>query len=173
MATPAVGTPPLHPGVSSLAFLVGTWRGEGTGNYPSIEAFGYGEEVRFAHVGKPYLSYLQRTWHADDGRPLHAETGYLRAGPAGEVELMVAHPTGVVELSEGTVEGTTIELHSRLVGCSSSAKPVTTIGRLIEVRDDELRYRLSMAAVGYGAQQHLEARLHRTEAGPAGEGEPE
>lgn len=153
--------PELHPAVGALAFLLGTWRGEGRGTYPTIDPFGYGEELHFAHVGKPFISYVQRTWALDDGRPLHAETGYLRAGDGGHVELVLAHPTGVVELSEGRLTGTVLELHSTLVGCTTTAKPVTAVGRRLEVEGDRLDYRLSMAAVGHEEDEHLEAALHR------------
>ena len=88
-----------------MAPLLGTWRGGGRGDYPTIEAFEYTEEVTIGHVGKPFLAYTQRTKGAD-GAPLHAESGYLR--PAGEagLELLVVHPSGIGEVLVGEVTAT-------------------------------------------------------------------
>jgi THAP4-like, heme-binding beta-barrel domain len=153
--------PALHPDVAPLAFLLGTWVGEGQGSYPTIKPFGYGEEVKVWHVGKPFLAYGQRTWALDDGRPLHAETGYWRPHVGGAVELVLAHPTGVVEVEEGTVDGHRIELSTTTVGLASTAKEVTALARHIEVDGHVLMYTVDMGAVGQPLQHHLQARLER------------
>ena len=157
-------SPPLHPALTPLAFLLGTWIGEGVGEYPTIDAFAYTEQITVAHVGKPYLAYAQRSWSVDDGRPLHAETGYWRCGPDGHVELAVAHPTGHTELSEGTVVGTSISLESIAVSRSTTAKEVTAVVRHVDVDGEQLHYRLDMAAVGRDLGPHLRATLLRASA---------
>jgi THAP4-like, heme-binding beta-barrel domain len=154
-------SPPLHPDVEVLAFLLGEWRGEGRGEYPTIEDFGYREEVVFGHVGKPFVSYTQRTWALDDGRPLHSEAGYLRPQPGGRVELVLAQPAGLVEVDEGAVRDGHVELTSTLIARTPSAKEVTEVRRSLDVDGDVMRYQLEMAAVGQPRQFHLEAELHR------------
>ncbi|GGK42554.1 UPF0678 fatty acid-binding protein-like protein [Nocardia camponoti] len=153
-----------HPSVAALVPLLGTWRGIGHGEYPTIEPFDYREEIEFGHAGRPFFTYRQMTKGAD-GRPLHAETGYLRSPSPGRVELVLAHPTGITEICEGTVtetvDGIRLELNSSTIGASASAKPVTAVGRSLHVTGDTIDYTLRMAAVGEPLQHHLSATLQR------------
>ncbi|MGH8931443.1 MAG: FABP family protein [Egibacteraceae bacterium] len=151
----------LHPDITPLGFLLGTWAGEGTGQYPTIETFRYGEEIRFAHVGKPFLFYLQRTWALDDGRPLHAEAGYWRHTGNGRIELVLAHPTGVAEVEEGRLDGTAVRLRTTRMASSSTAKRVDALERDFDLDDAVLRYAVRLAAVGLDLQHHLSAELVR------------
>ncbi|MGH9034166.1 MAG: FABP family protein [Acidimicrobiia bacterium] len=152
----------MHPDLAPIAFLIGTWRGEGTGVYPTITGFAYGEEVRFSEVGKPFLAYTQRTWALDDGRPLHAEAGYWRPQPGGRLEVVLAHPTGVTEIQEGTVGEGRIELTATGIGLTGSAKEVAGLARTFQLTaPGTLRYQVAMAAAGQPLQGHLTAELHR------------
>jgi hypothetical protein len=152
-----------HGDLAPLAFLIGTWRGEGVGGYPTMESFRYGEEVTFRHNGKPFLAYTQRTWSLDDDRPLHSETGYWRPQPDGRVEVVLAHPTGVVEIYYGTVDGERIEIATDVVARTTSAKEVTALKRLYGLVSGKLMYAVDMAAVGQSMQSHLSATLDRVE----------
>ena len=158
-------TPPLHPDCQPLAGLIGTWRGRGLGEYPTIDPFGYVEEVTFAHVGKPFLAYVQRTRDASDDRPLHTESGYWRPVARDRLEIVLSHPTGVGEILEGSIQtGTTtvFDLHTTAVALTSTAKDVTELHRRFELDGDTLRYSLAMAAVGQPLTHHLRAELYRS-----------
>ena len=157
----------MHPDVEPVAFLIGTWRGEGNGVYPTITSFAYGEEIRFAAVpGKPFLTYQQRTWALDDQRPLHAETGYWRPKPDGRLEVVLAHPTGLAEVEEGMVTGGTISLVATSIGRAATAKEVAGLSRRFELVDpDVLRYEVQLAAAGQPLQGHLTAELRRVDEG--------
>ena len=154
--------PALHADIAPLGFLLGSWIGEGTGHYATIEDFAYGEEVRLSHIGKPYLAYTQRAWSLDDGLPMHGETGFWRLTGGSRVELVVAHPNGVVEVAEGELDGTTIALSTTATAKTASAKDVGQVTRDVRVVGDTLTYDLRMAAVGQPLQRHLVARLTRT-----------
>jgi hypothetical protein len=157
-----VTVPPLHPELAHLGFVVGTWQGEGVGVYPTIDAFGYRDEIRLTHVGKPVLAYAERTWAVDDGSPLHSESGFWRPAPAG-IEMVLAHPFGVVEVSEGEVRGTTLTVRSKALIATSTGAEIAATERRMKFDGDVLRYEIDMAASGRRLQRHLSAELHRIE----------
>lgn len=39
----------VHPAVKPLSNLLGTWKGEGEGFFPTISSFNYSEELQFSH----------------------------------------------------------------------------------------------------------------------------
>ena len=154
---------PLAANLTPVAPLVGTWRGEGAGSYPTIDDFSYTEEITFTNVGKPFLHYLQRTW-SPSGSPMHTETGYLRVSGGGTAEFVLAQPTGQTELCEGTVvseaDALVLDLHSR-VHNSATAKHVDTTHRRYEAVGDRIVSTFAMAAVGQPLTHHLRAELRR------------
>lgn len=170
----------LHPELGPLGDLLGTWEGVGAGSYPTIEPFRYREQVVFSHVGKPFLAYQQRTWDADHGAPLHAEVGYLRvvagavpvdedaaAGPAltaspFRLEFVLAHPTGIAEVEEGTLADGVLRLATTTVGRTSTAKLVRSLRREFRLDGDQLAYDLWMAHADTPETHHLHAALERS-----------
>ncbi|MBA0573783.1 hypothetical protein Golob_001040, partial [Gossypium lobatum] len=90
----------IHPAVAPLSYLLGTWKGEGEGGYPTINSFRYGEELHFSHPasGKPVIAYSHKTWKLDSGQPMHSESGYWRPKPDGSLEVVIAQSTGLAEV---------------------------------------------------------------------------
>jgi hypothetical protein len=167
-APEAQPAPEVHPDLAPLSFLLGRWEGAGVGGYPTIESFQFGQELSFSHNGKPFLIYTSRSWLLDDegrpGRPLGLEMGFWRPRPDNEVEVLLAHPTGITEIYLGTVTGTRIELSTDVVTRTASAKEVTAGHRLYGLVGDDLAYAYDMAAVGQPLQPHLSAQLKRISA---------
>ena len=156
-------SPELHDDVAGLAFLLGTWRGNGTGSYPTIESFAYRETVTFAHVGDAWLSYLQESW-SPGGEPLHFERGFMRPGATpGDVELVLAHPIGVTEVAHGRVEGGEIRLRGEELGIARAAtgSDVRGLERRYRVDGDALGYEIDMATGTTPMTLHLAGSLRR------------
>lgn len=158
--------PDLHPALEHLAFLVGEWQGLGVVGYPTIEEARYEQEMSFSHDGRPFLAYISKTWLIDDDgartKPSGCETGFWRPGKnPRDVELLLAHPTGIVELSVGEVVFHKIELVSDLVARTETAKEVTGLRRLYGLVEDDLAYAIDLGAVGQPLQAHLSARLRK------------
>lgn len=152
-----------------LACLLGTWRGEGRGGFPTIDAFDYGEWMHFEHVGDPFLMSAQRSWLMADDAPLHFERGFWRPGGAADgIELTLAHPLGLTEVAEGTARGdgdvTTIELVSRAIGRTSTGMAVSGLRRRYEIEGDAMRYEIDMATDATPLTRHLTATLRRAPA---------
>jgi THAP4-like, heme-binding beta-barrel domain len=172
---PATATADLHPSLLPLAFLVGTWRGEGVGGYEGLESFRYEQEITFAGAeSRPALAYVSNTWWADEprdgrqpGSPLATETGFWRVQPPGDdgrpvVEVMLAHPFGIAEIYVGSVTGTRIDLDSNVLIRTAGARDVTRSVRLYGiVEGGDLAYAVDMEAGGKPMQSHLSARLRK------------
>ena len=154
--------PRVHPDLGRLASLLGEWRGEGEGRWADGELFRYKEWVTFGPNGKTFISYTQRTAAMDDGRPLHAESGYWRAAPGGTVEVALSHPIGVIEIEVGRWEGSRLSLRTAALKCTPTAKTVTALQRDFEIDGDVIRYSLRMATDGGATRPHLTAELRRS-----------
>ena len=153
----------LNPALTPVAFLLGTWRGEGEGQYPSIKPFRYREEIRFSHNGKPFLIYTQWTEAIDTGQPMHGEAGYLRLVGDRRVEFVIAQPIGYAEISIGRVDGRRIDVECASVGRTPTAKPVTSISRSLWMDGETLRYELKMGMEGAPPAPHLTASFRRVD----------
>lgn len=179
----------LHPACAGLSFLLGRWQGNGSGTYPDIDPFNYTEEVVFSHSGKPFLEYSQKTRDTETGQPLHAEFGYWRPTGNSKLEVVLVHPTGIAEVSQGqittkdtgaqnTQNTMRIHLRSTSVGLSDTAKPVKSLDRVFNFElghsgtnqtagadavagATKLIYTLDMSFADIPLQRHLKGTLLR------------
>ena len=152
----------MHPDVASLASLLGTWRGGSEGFCPTIEPFVYREAMVFEHVGDPFLLYRQESWLLDDDVPLHFERGFLRPGSEpGSWELTLAHPLGLVEISEGRLAGDALDLESLAVGRTGTGSAVSGVRRRYRLGADAISYELDMEMDATPMTQHLVGEVRR------------
>ncbi len=97
--------PNLHDGLLALLPLVGVWRGEGNADTAADGEFAFGQQIVFSHDGENYLKYESRIWKLDDdgqpGAPVEREAGFWRINEQDEIEFVVTHSTGVIEIYYG------------------------------------------------------------------------
>lgn len=160
-----------------LAWLLGRWEGAGVVGYPTIEERRFGQEIEFRHDGRPFLHYRSQAWLLDDDgnqvRPLASETGYWRVvvpddveaaakEAAGiDVEVLLAHPTGVVEVYTGRATGGRVDLSTDVVARTVTAKEYTAAQRMYGLVDGDLLWVMDMAAMGQPMTSHASARLKK------------
>ena len=155
----------LHPDLMPLAWLVGSWRGKGRGEYPNVPGFQFAQEINFNHDGRPFLNYFSRSWIIDENneiiRPAASEVGFWRVKENNVLEVILAHNTGIAEGWVGIVSGAKIQLEMDQGYSSPSAKIVTAGSRLYGLVEGELFTSYDMAAEGQTLQAHLWSSLER------------
>lgn len=173
----------LAPEVYPLAWLVGTWRGEGVVAYPGVEEAAFTQEIVIGSDGGPYLGHAStiRLVQApddpsaleagDDETPVWAsESGYWRVPPERPddvpaaqhpVELLLADPSGHVAVYVGAVGNGRIDLVSDLVARTATGAEVTAGRRLYGLVNGELMWAHDLAAFGHPLQSYASARLTR------------
>ena len=157
----------LPPALAPLAWLVGRWEGAGVVGYPTIESANFGQEIVCSHDGRPFLEWQSRTWLLDEAgnkvRSLAVELGFWRVLEDGEIELLLTHPTGVVEMYVGRRDPVrpSVELRTDGVLRSPAAKEYNAGTRLYGLVDSQLFWAMDMAAVGESLQSHVAAQLKR------------
>jgi hypothetical protein len=155
----------LHPDCAPIAWLLGTWQGNGHGDYPTIDAFQFEQECIFTHDGRPFFHYMSRAWIVDEQgekvRDAAIETGFLRPKADGTLEWLLTHNTGFAEVYHGTSEGAKIEVSTDAVVRTETAKEYVGGHRMYGLVDGDLLWAYDMAAMGEKLQPHLWGRLVR------------
>ncbi|GAA4715005.1 hypothetical protein GCM10025782_09330 [Pedococcus ginsenosidimutans] len=151
--------------LAPLAWMIGRWEGAGVVGYPTIESANFGQEIEVSHDGRPFLTWRSQTWLLNEAgeqvRPLATELGFWRPVEGGEVELLLSHPTGIVELYFGKAEPAKIELRTDGVLRSPHAKEYNAATRLYGLVNSNLLWAMDMAAAGQKLQSHVSAELKR------------
>lgn len=153
--------------VQPFAFLLGTWRGEGVGGYPTLEQdFRFGEQITFGCYGKPIISFASESWALDgDDRPFARQTGFFRPTSKSDLEVVLSVAAGLVEVFYGRLvsgpAGDHVEIETDLIAHTATAKQVEKDKRLYAVRGGKLMYAMEMATAGQPLQAHLSAALDR------------
>lgn len=158
----------LHPQCRPVAPLVGVWRGKGLAQYPSLLGeFPYGQQITFAHDGRPFLVYEARAWLLNPAgqvlRPAAREVGWWRVEEDETIEVVLAHMFGICEIYYGGRTGETAwELRSATVARTDSARETTAAARLYGiVENGDLAYVEERALRGLPMKPHLSAQLKR------------
>lgn len=157
--------PDLHPDVMPLAWLLGGWHGNGRTEYPTVEPYGFEQDVVFAHDTRPFLHYFSRTWLTDAAgqrtAPGPLETGFLRPVHDGKIELVLAHPDGYAEIWYGEADGPRLTLTTDVVARTVTASEYTGAQRMYGLVEGALMYATDIAAVGQPLQSHTWGKLER------------
>ena len=159
--------PNIHPNCAPLAWLIGTWAGNGHGEYPDIEDFQFGQEIIFQQDGRPFIHFMSRSWIVDaEGnhvREAAQETGFIRPQEDRSLEVVMAHNTGFVEVWAGELhpEQPRFEIVSDAVARTATAKEYVAGKRLYGYVNGDLLYAYDMAATGHELQPHTHAQLVR------------
>ncbi len=155
---------PLRP----LAWLIGRWQGAGVVGYPTMSgSHNFGQEIVCSFEGRGFLEWRSTSWLLDnDGnmvRPSASELGYWRPVDGGEVELLLVHPTGILEMYAGTAEPARVELHTDSVIRSRTAKEYSAATRMYGLVNSDLMWVMDMAAMGHPPTAHASAQLKRVD----------
>ena len=157
----------VHPQLLGLAWLLGTWEGEGNGAWPGLGEFHFGQRVDFSSNGGPFLHYLSQTYWLDDDnhpvRPFTMETGFWFPHDDASLDVVLADADGWVENYTGNIQGAKIELTTDIVARIKSAQePYSGGSRLYGNVDGQLMWTWDAATTDVPLQPFMWATLRRT-----------
>lgn len=158
----------LHEQCKPLEPLVGVWRGTGEAVYQTLlGGFGYGQQITFAHDGRPFLFYEARAWLLSSAgevlKPAARELGWWLVAGDGTVEITLAHAFGICEIyTGGATSEAAWEFSTDTVARTESARQTCEAARLYAIVDDgQLAYVEDRALRGLPMAPHLSAQLQR------------
>ncbi len=158
--------PTLNPALMPLAWMIGSWRGNGHGTWPGTGEFTYGQQLDITTNGQDYLHYHSQLYTVDEENqpqePLFTESGYWRPASDGTLEVVMCNPQGWSEVWAGKIEGAKIELITDAVMRTQDAAVEYTGGqRLYGNVEGGLLWTFDRATTTEKLQPYLWARLER------------
>jgi hypothetical protein len=163
----------LPPSLVPLGWLVGRWAGVGVLASPEAGETQVGQEVDVVVDERGFLSHRSQVWRLDaEGtrtEALDTEQGYWRtaaeqsdpSAPGVDVELLLAHPTGVVEVLVGRVQGARLEMVTDAVVRTAGGPDYTAAKRTYGSVEGDLLWVLDVASSAEPLHPRLSARLRR------------
>lgn len=167
----------LHPSLVPLAWLIGRWEGDGVLGYPGVDDGRFRQVVQFRHDGRDFLHYRSQLHlldaAGDPAAPIDSETGYWRVSvpldphsapqpPGVDVEVLLAHPTGVVEVYVGRATGARVDLVTDVVARTRTADEYSAARRVYGNVEGRLMWALDVAAGGNPLSSYASAALSRS-----------
>jgi hypothetical protein len=160
----------LDPALIPMAFLLGRWQGRGVVEYPTMEPVEFWNVLTIGVVpGQAVLHHTSETWLYVDGevapeRGSQWESGFWRPGEnIADVELVVAHAAGIVEVCYGRVRGVSVEVGSDAIMATATGAKATATTRTYGQVDGDLAYAYYLATPDQALTGHVGARLQRAE----------
>jgi hypothetical protein len=126
-----------------LSNLHGSWKGKGSGKFPTIDSFEYEEQLDFeVNSTYPLIHYEQRTILLSTQEPSHWESGFIRVVDEDYIEISNSQDSGRVEVLRGKMLATSDSSYElNLVSISIENDPrLKSTQRLIKVTNDAIEY---------------------------------
>jgi len=153
-----------HDGRPFLAYRSRTWLldADGKPGRPLSTETGFWRPAAVASTGTGDADPAADSATDPSGNPATPEGELAQIPlPGTALEVLLAHPTGIVEIYLGTVDGPRVTLATDLVARTQTAKEYTSATRLYGLVEGDLLWAMDMSAVGQPLQSHASARLKR------------
>jgi hypothetical protein len=146
-----------------MAFLLGSWEGQGVVEFPTMAPREYRNRLTIEVVpDKAVLRHTSESWFVDDGTSSQWESGFWRPGEnIADVELVVAHAGGIVEVLYGRVAGVSVELGTDAVMSTQTGARASASTRTYGLVEGDLAYAIYLATPDVPMTGHCGAKLQK------------